>query len=95
MIITDKTMAILEYEKAQGYENGIPEADEGVYEIFFLFDEKAFITREDIVEIASRYEKEKEYKSLKPEKIAEEKLKEILDKAEKIDQEIVLERNGR
>lgn len=95
MIIIDKTMAILEYEKAQGYENGIPEADEAIYEILFLFNRKGFVTKEDIVEIASRYEKEKEYKSLKPEEITEEKLKEILGKAEKIDQEIALERNKR
>ncbi|NCC70685.1 hypothetical protein EOM09_03820 [bacterium] len=95
MIITDKTMAILEYEKAQGYENGIPEADEGIYEVLFLFDRKGFVTKEDIIEIASKYGKEKDYKSLKPEEITEEKLKEILGKAEKIDQEIVLERNGR
>lgn len=95
MIITDKTMAILEYEKAQRYENGIPEADEGIFELLFKFNEKGSLTKEEIHEIASKYEKAEFYKTYSVEELTDEKIKEILDKAEKIDQENVLKRNER
>jgi len=93
MGIINKNMAINEYKKAQGYQDFIPEHDEGVYEVLFLFDKKGFVTKEDIIEIASKYEKEKEYESLKPEKITDKKLKEIHKKAEIIDREIDIKRN--
>jgi hypothetical protein len=95
MIITDKDRAIMEYEKAQGYENGIPEADEGIFGLLFEFDKKGSLTKEEIQEIASKYEKAEFYKTYSVEELTAEKIKEILDKAKKIDQENALKRNER
>ena len=87
MKILDKEMAVNEYMKIQGYENDIPEADEGIYEVLFSFNKKNEITKDEIVGITKKYGKEKDYKNYNLNDLDEKTIKEILKKAEEKDKE--------
>ena len=84
--ITDKDKAIKIYEKAMGYKNGIPEFDEGIYEVLFDLSRKKGLTEKEIRDIAGKYENE-EYETIDFINLTDEEKENIFKRAQKKDEE--------